>query len=79
MVSCLRLVAVLLQFYRVILLVPDIVDRSLIKEFVNILLLRMEFAAAFVHQVSPCSLCALTRGLVSSVWTAADSVWMVCR
>ena len=33
---------------------PDIINRSLLKEYINILLLKMEFAAAFVHQVCVC-------------------------
>ena len=40
------------KFYRVILIVPDIVDRTIFREMMNLLLLRMEFAAAFLHQVS---------------------------
>ena len=42
------------QLYRVILLVPDMIDRSLFKELMNILLLRMEFASALIHQVRQC-------------------------
>lgn len=40
------------QYYRVILLVPDMIDRLALKELMNLLLLRMEFAAAFLHQAS---------------------------
>ncbi len=39
------------KFYRVILIVPDIIERPVLKELMNLLLLRMEFAAAFLHQV----------------------------
>ena len=38
------------KFYRVILIVPDIIERPVLKELMNLLLLRMEFAAAFLHQ-----------------------------
>ena len=40
------------KFYRVILIVPDIIERPVLKELMNLLLLRMEFAAAFLHQAS---------------------------
>ena len=40
------------KFYRVILVVPDIIERPILKELMNLLLLRMEFAAAFLHQAS---------------------------
>ena len=40
------------KFYRVVLIVPDITERKVLKELVNLLLLRMEFAAAFLHQVA---------------------------
>ena len=40
------------KFYRVILIIPDIIERPVLKELMNLLLLRMEFAAAFLHQAS---------------------------
>ena len=40
-----------IQFYRVIMLVPDIIDRLLYKDFMNVLLLQLEFEAAIIHQV----------------------------
>jgi len=41
-----------LQDYNIVLLIPDIVDRSHVKEMMNVLLLRMGFAQATMHQVS---------------------------
>lgn len=41
-----------LQFYRVIMCVPDMVDRLLYKDFMNILLNELQFEAALIHQVS---------------------------
>ena len=45
------LLFVVIQFYRVIMLVPDIIDRLLYRDFMNILLLQLEFEAAIIHQV----------------------------
>ena len=39
------------KFYRVILLVPDVVDRLLYRDLMNILLLQLQFEAAIIHQV----------------------------
>ncbi len=39
------------QSSRVILIVPDRLDRTMLKDMMDVLLTRMEFAAAFVHQV----------------------------
>lgn len=41
--------------YSIILLIPDIIDRSHVKEMMNVLLLRMRFARATVHQESVCA------------------------
>ena len=46
------LIIALLQFYRVIMCVPDMVDRLLYKDFMNILLNELQFEAALIHQVS---------------------------
>ena len=60
-----------------ILLVSDIVDRAAITEMVNVLLLRMEFAAALVHQESVCAVYG--AGLSSAcVVNVGDEVTHVC-
>jgi len=48
----------------VIVLVPDLIDRTFLKELVNVLLLRMEFASAFLHQESVCA--TFSAGLSSA-------------
>lgn len=52
------------KHYHVILLIPDLVDRSALKELVNVLLQRMEFASAFLHQESVCA--TFSAGLSSA-------------
>ena len=44
-------VCVSCQFYRVILLVPDIIDRVLLRDYVDLLLLKLGFEAVVIHQV----------------------------
>ncbi|XP_065899738.1 actin-related protein 8-like isoform X2 [Dysidea avara] len=41
--------------FNIVLLIPDIVDRSHVKEMMNVLLLRMGFARATMHQESVCA------------------------
>ena len=41
----------LAQFYRVIVLVSDIVDRPLFRDIMDLLLVKLEFEAAILHQV----------------------------
>lgn len=43
------------KFYRVIMCVPDMVDRLLYKDFMNILLNELQFEAALIHQESVCA------------------------
>ena len=63
--------------YRVVLLVSDFIDRAALKEFVNVLLLRLEFAAAFVHQESVCA--TYSAGLSSGcVVNVGDETIQVC-
>ncbi len=40
-----------IQFYRIIVLAPDIIDRILYRDFLNIALQQLQFEAAFIHQV----------------------------
>ena len=40
------------QYYRVVLLVPDIFNRQHLKEMVNLLLNRLGFSAVILHQVT---------------------------
>ena len=40
------------QFYRVILLVSDLIDRLMYRDFMNLILLRLEFEAAIADQVN---------------------------
>ena len=47
-----------------IVLVPDLIDRTFLKELVNVLLLRMEFASVFLHQESVCA--TFSAGLSSA-------------
>ncbi|XP_064406302.1 actin-related protein 8-like isoform X2 [Halichondria panicea] len=49
--------------HRIVLLVSDVINRALFKEFMNILLVKMEFAAAFLHQESVCA--AYCAGMAS--------------
>lgn len=39
------------KFYRVMLVIPDIIERAVLRELMNLLLLKMDFASAFMHQV----------------------------
>ena len=47
-----------------ILLIPDLIDRTALKELVNLLLVRMEFSSAFLHQESVCA--TFSAGLSSA-------------
>ena len=40
-----------MQFYRAILLVPDLIDRTLLRDYMNLLLSRLGFEAALIQQV----------------------------
>ena len=41
-----------MQFYRAILLVPDVIDRLLLRDYMNLLLSRLGFEAALIQQVN---------------------------
>ena len=41
-----------MQFYRAILLVPDVIDRALLRDYMNLLLSRLGFEAALIQQVN---------------------------
>ncbi len=65
------------QSYHVIVLVPDLVDRTFLKELMNVLLLRMEFSSAFLHQESVCA--TFSAGLSSAcVVNVGGEVTHVC-
>ncbi|KAL5473103.1 hypothetical protein EMCRGX_G027548 [Ephydatia muelleri] len=65
------------KMYRVVLVVPDMIDRSMFKEFMNILLLRMEFASALLHQESLCA--TYSAGLsIACVVNVGDERTHIC-
>uniref|UniRef100_A0A8B9L9S2 Actin-related protein 8 n=1 Tax=Astyanax mexicanus TaxID=7994 RepID=A0A8B9L9S2_ASTMX len=65
------------QYYRCILLIPDIYNRQHVKEVVNMLLVKMGFSAIVVHQESVCA--AFGSGLSSAcVIDVGDQKTSVC-
>ena len=52
-----------------IVLIPDLIEHSSLKELMNLLLLRMEFSSAFMHQESVCATfsAGLSSGCVINV------------
>ncbi|XP_056628218.1 actin-related protein 8 [Triplophysa dalaica] len=66
-----------LKYYRCIFLIPDIYIRQHVKEFVNMLLLKIGFSAVVVHQESVCV--TLGSGLSSAcVVDVGDQKTSVC-